>query len=117
MIIKIKNLRLKTFLGIYDWEKTFDRNIVINARIESYSELSCETDNIKDTIDYDHLTNKIKNFVKNNKFNLIEALARSLINMIMEDIRIKKCKLEIDKIGAVEDVESFSVTLKQERKK
>ena len=35
------------------------------------------------------------------------------MDQIMEDSRIKRCKIEIDKVGAVEAVESFSVTIEQ----
>lgn len=115
MIIKIKNLKLTTNLGIYEWEKTFSREIIINVTIKTNHEKSLQSDNIEDTIDYDQIVNKIKNMIKNNKFNLIEKMAQSLLDSIMEDTRITQCKLEIDKVGAVESVESFSITLKQEQ--
>lgn len=113
MIIKIKNLRLKTIIGIYDWEASFQRDVVINAEIESDFEESCKSDNIKDTIDYDQLINKINNLVKNSRFNLIEKLAQSIINSIMEDKRIKRCKLELDKVKVIDCVDSFSITLEK----
>jgi dihydroneopterin aldolase len=115
MIIKIKNLRLQTILGVYEWEKTIDRDIIINAEITSDKLNSLESDNIEDTIDYDILISKIKTLITNNRFKLIEAMAQSMIKLIMEDKRISKCKLEIDKVGVVEGVDSFSVTIEQLR--
>ncbi len=115
MIIKIKNLRLQTILGVYEWEKTIDRDIIINAEITSDQLNSLESDNIEDTIDYDILISKIKTLITNNRFKLIESMAQSMINLIMEDKRISKCKLEIDKVGVVEGVDSFSVTIEQLR--
>lgn len=115
MIIKIKNLKLQTILGVYEWEKTIDRDIIINAEITSDNLSSLRSDNIEDTIDYDILISKIKNLIENKRFKLIEAMAQGLIDVIMEDKRISKCKLEIDKVGVVEGVDSFSVTLEQIR--
>ena len=115
MLIKIKNLKIKTILGIHNWEKTIDRQIIINAEIETDFEKSLKSDNISDTIDYDFLTDKIKKLIAEKKFKLVEKMAAELMNIIMEDKRIKKCKLEIDKVGAVENVESFSVTIEQKR--
>lgn len=115
MLIKIKNLEIKTILGIHDWEKTIDRQIIINAEIETDFEKSLESDNISDAIDYDSLTGKIKKLIAEKKFKLVEKMTAEVMNIIMEDKRIKKCKLEIDKVGAVENVESFSVTIERKR--
>ena len=115
MIIKIKNLKLQTILGVYEWEKTIDRDIIINAEITTDNLSSLRSDNIEDTIDYDILISKIRNLIKDNRFKLIEAMAQGLVDVIMEDKRIFKCKLEIDKVGVVEGVDSFSVTLEQIR--
>jgi len=116
MIIKIKNFKLKTIVGIYDWEQDFQREILINAKIHTNSTKAKISNNISDTIDYDLIINKIKQFVINNKFQLIEKMASDILDLIMEDKRIKKCEIELDKIGVVSGVESFSVTISKSRK-
>lgn len=116
MLIKIKNLRLKTILGIYAWEEKIDREIIINAEITTDQLNALKSDDITDTIDYDSIIARIKNLISKKRFKLIEKMAAELMNEIMQDHRIKKCKLEIDKVGVVEGVESFSVTIEQERK-
>jgi dihydroneopterin aldolase len=110
MILKIKNLRLKTILGIYQWEEDILREIIINVEIETDHDQALSSDDIKDAIDYDLITGEIKQIVINQKFKLIEKMVGQIMVMIMQDLRIKKCRLEIDKVGAVEDLESFSVT-------
>jgi dihydroneopterin aldolase len=51
MIIKIKNLKLITNLGVYDWEKNFDRDILVNATIETKEINSTKSDILSETID------------------------------------------------------------------
>ena len=116
MIIKIKNLRLKTILGVYEWEKDIQREIIINAIIQADINLSAKSDDIADTIDYDKIVTLMKNVVSSKHYNLIEKMVADILDIIMEDKRIKNCQVEIDKIGAVEDLESFSVTDFRERK-
>jgi len=116
MIIKIKNLRLKTKIGVYDWEKNFNREIIINAEIEVKNSKSINSDKLCDTVDYDELTAKIKEVVAKNYFKLIEKLAGEIIKKIMQDRRITRCKVEIDKMKVVKDVESFSVILEKKQK-
>ncbi len=111
MIIKIKNLRVKTIIGVYDFEQTIKRDIIINAIIETNDEKSLTSDNLKDTLDYDEIVNNIKHVIKNNNFKLIEAMAGAMLKAITQDKRINNCTLEIDKVGAVKDVDSLSITL------
>lgn len=115
MLIKIKNLRLTTIIGVHEWEGKIDREIVINATIETDFVKALSSDDIADTIDYDVIITKIKNLIAENRFKLIEKLAQMVMNKIMEDSRVKRCQLEIDKVGVVESVDSFSITIEQKR--
>lgn len=115
MLIKLKNLHLKTIIGVYKWEDDVERKILINIELETDHVESMKSDDIKDTIDYDVITKNIKDLVKNNRFKLVEKMVDEILNLIMTDKKIKKCKLEIDKIGAVADLESFSITEIRER--
>ncbi len=117
MLIRIKNLRLQTIIGVYDWEKKSTREIIINAEIETKNTKSTITDKLSDAIDYAELTKKIKDLVIKSRYNLIEKLAGEIIKKIMEDRRIRRCKVEIDKMKAVEEVESFSVIIEKIKKR
>lgn len=116
MILKIKNLKLKTVLGVHSWEEKVDREIVVNVELESNFTKSLESDEISDAIDYDEISSKIKNLIATTRFKLVEKMAQQVMNLIMQDDRIIRCKLEIDKLGAVESLDSFSVTLEQNKK-
>lgn len=113
MLIKIKNLRLKTILGIHAWEENVDREIIINAEIETKHLNSHFSDDINDTIDYDIIVTKIKNLIQSKRFKLIEKMVAEIVDAIMEDKRIFRCKVEVDKVGVIEGVDSFSITLEK----
>ena len=115
MIIKIKNLKLETILGIYDWEQNVKRPIIINAEIHTGFDNARFSNDISKTIDYDIIVKQIKTYVASKNFQLVEKMAQEIIENIMTDKRIDKCSLEIDKVGAVENLESFSITLTEER--
>ncbi|MFT5703059.1 MAG: FolB domain-containing protein [Rickettsiales bacterium] len=115
MIIKIKNLRIETFLGIYEWEKTHPRTLIFNVQIDGDFEKSIFTDKIEDTLDYDKITNQIRDYTKNNYCHLIEKIVGELLELIMEDQRIKSCTLEVDKTGVYDFVDSFSITQTKNR--
>ncbi len=113
MIIKIKNLKINASIGIYDWEKNSAREIIINVEMGVNDESSTITGNILDTVDYDAITVEIKKIVNSKHFSLIEELAKAILDLITQNNKVLKCKVEIDKLNAVEGVESFSVILEQ----
>lgn len=115
MILKIKNLKLTTILGIHAWEQDIDREIIINLEIEGDFKRSLESDNIEDTVDYDTISSQIKNLIASKRFKLIEKMAQELLNQVMEDQRITRCKIEVDKVGALDFVDSASITLEEYR--
>ena len=115
MLIKIQNLRLKTKIGVYEWEKNFEREIIINIEIEVLNNKSSISDDLQDTVDYDKIYKIIKFEATNSSFNLIEKLAGKILEEIMKDERIASAKIELQKMHVFEDVESFSICLEQKR--
>jgi D-erythro-7,8-dihydroneopterin triphosphate epimerase len=115
MIIKIENLKLRTIVGIYEWEKKTKQDIVINVEIEFDGTKAIESDDIEDTVDYKSITKKIITLVEESEFNLIERIAGEAIKIIMENEKVEKASVRVDKPGALRFTDSVSVTQTQER--
>ena len=113
MIIKIKNLEIDCNIGIYDWEKTFNRKLIINVEIHTLNEKSCVSDDIKDTLDYDIIYKNIKQIIATKKYNLIECLAKDILEMICSQDLISFARVEIDKTKIYEDIYSCAVILEK----
>ena len=115
MIIKIKNLRLRTFVGIYDWEKKDKQDVIINVELEFDGEKSQISDNIEDTVNYKTITKKIINYVENGNFNLLEKMAGGIISLSLENPEVKCVTVTIDKPGALRFADSVSVSETKKR--
>lgn len=110
MVIKIENLRLRTVVGIFEWEKKVKQDVVINIELFFDDDTAAQSDEIEDTVDYKNLTKKVINFVEDNSFNLIEKIAGGIGKIIMEDSRITSAVIKVDKPGALRYADSVSVT-------
>ena len=115
MLIKIHNLRLKTKIGVFDWEKDFERELLINLDLEIKDVSSLTSDDLKDTVDYGKIYEIVKFTAANSRFNLIEKLAETILENIMQDQRISLAKIELRKMHVFEDVESFAICLEHKR--
>ncbi len=115
MLIRIKNLKVKTIIGIYKFEEKIQRQLIFNAELEIKKSKAPQSDKIKDTVDYDDIIKIIKNIAKK-RFSLIEKMAEEITKEIMKNKIIWRCKLEIDKTKLYDDVDSCSVTIEKKRK-
>lgn len=115
MIIKIDNLKLRTIVGIYDWEKEKKQDVVLNIEIEFDGTKAIESDSIDDTVDYKSITKDIIDLVEGTEFNLIERIAGEAIKIVMRNDKVQKASVRVDKPGALRFTDSVSVTQTEHR--
>lgn len=115
MIIKIENLKLRTTVGIYDWEKEIKQDVIINVEMEFDGSKAIETDDIEHTVDYKTITKKIIEMVEGTDFNLIERIAGEAMKVVMENEKVDKASVRVDKPGALRFTDTVSVTQTQSR--
>lgn len=115
-IIRITDLKLRTIIGINDWEREEVQDVKINAVIEFDETASVQSDDIKDTVDYKTISKKIITFVEKSEFFLLEKLTAGVLDIVMQDPKVLSASVRIDKPQALRFSESVSVELSRSRK-
>jgi len=115
MKITIKNLLLRTIIGLNDWERTKKQDVLLNLCIDVADEKACISDNIHDSVDYKTLTKKIIKEVESVDFFLIEKLAGFVMNIIFENEKVTYASVEVGKPHALRFSESVSILLERTR--
>lgn len=113
--IKIKDLKLRTIIGVDEWEKKKKQDVVINIAIGFDGSKAGETDDLKDTVDYKTMKLQILKLVENSNFNLIEKMASEILKICMSDPKVENAAVEVDKPHALRFAESVSVTVSDSR--
>lgn len=111
MLIKIKNLRLKTIIGVQDWERKEQQEIVINIGLDFDGTGAAASDDLADTVDYKALKRSVIDFVEQSRFKLLEALAQRVLDIVLADPTVRSATVEIDKPHALRFCDSVSVTV------
>lgn len=111
MIICVKNLRVSSILGVYEEERRAERDIVINVRVEYDPAAALRTDALEDALDYKQVRDRIVSFVTGTQFKLLEKLADGILQELIQDSRITKVHLEVDKPHALRLAESVSAII------
>ena len=100
-IIYIKDLRIKTIIGIFDWERKVKQEVSIVMEFPFDCKKAAATDTIEDTIDYKAITKGVRKFVEDSSFQLQETLAESIASLVKNEYGVKSIKLRVSKPGAL----------------
>lgn len=110
--IFIRDLKVFCLIGIHPEERLKKQEVLLNI------ELDCEcfrkavtTDNIKDTLDYDLLSQEIAAKVSRSSFHLLESLATEVAQICLAKDLVKEVKVTIDKPQALKNAKSVAVEL------
>ena len=114
-IIRIKNLLVRTIIGFKPEERVNRQDVIINLEIEVDVSRAINTDHPDEIYNYKAITKEIIAFVSDSKFNLLEKLTNEVLQLVMQDQRVMRAKVEIDKPHALRFSESVSVELEARR--
>ncbi len=115
MKIRIKNLRARTIIGIFEWERNHLQEVVINIEMAFDGSKAIQSDAIEDTVDYKTLKKRILKEVEDSDFQLLEKLANHILQIIMSDFKVQKATVEVDKPHALRFADSVSVIVEENR--
>ena len=97
----IKDFIIQEIIGIHEHEKTEKQKIKFNIVVNVNQNTVPDEKDIKSIVDYEKITNKLENLVKNKKYNFLESLAEDSFKEIFEDKRINSVKIKIEKPDAI----------------
>ena len=100
-IVYIKELRVDTVIGVYDWERDIRQAVVLDLELASDNRRAASHDRIEDAVDYDAISSHVCTFIEGSKFKLIETLAEQVAALVMEEFHIPWLRLRVGKPGAV----------------
>ena len=81
--IIISGLKIFAWHGVYEEEKEKGQNFIVNAKLSLDTSLAGESDSLEDSVDYGKVCLFINDFMRINRFNLLEAVANQMARKIM----------------------------------
>jgi D-erythro-7,8-dihydroneopterin triphosphate epimerase len=109
-LIRIKNLRVSTYIGFNPEELIHKQEVVINLEMKvEVPEEALKKDAPIGIYDYRTITKKVIGLVEEGRFKLLEVLVQKVLLLVMSDERVFWAKVEADKPGALRMTESVSV--------
>ena len=113
--IAIRDLTLRCIIGLNDWEREKRQDVVVNVTLYTDLSKAGESDQIEDTIEYKRLKDRIVGLVEDSQFRLIERLAQAIADLGLEDPRVERVDVTLDKPGALRFTRSVAVEISRFR--
>ena len=109
--IRVKNLRLRTFIGIKEDEINNKQDVVVNVKIHYPADNATDSDAMDDALNYRTITKRIIAHVENNRFSLLEKLTSDILEIASEHHWVTYAEVEVDKPHALRFADSVSLAL------
>ncbi len=113
--IHIRDLHLRTIIGVNDWERTDMQDVFLNITLVIDLSKPASTDNIDDAVNYRDLKKKIMELVENSSFMLIETLATRVAELCLENPDVQEVTVTLDKPHALRFAKSVAVEITRSR--
>ncbi|MFO7899157.1 MAG: dihydroneopterin aldolase, partial [Planctomycetota bacterium] len=113
--IHIGDLLLRCIVGVRDWERREKQNVNVNITLFADLRTPGRTDRIEDTVDYVAIKKKVIALAENSSFYLIERLAQRIAETCLEDRRVERVAVRLEKPGALRFARTVSVEIVRDR--
>lgn len=111
--IFLSEVKVETKLGVPDWERMVPQTILLDIEIAMPHSRSCQTDAIDDTIDYGQVIAEIRKTLKEHSFQLVEALAEHVCQLILTEFGAPWVKIKVSKPGILPGVKALGVVIER----
>jgi len=114
--IHIRDLRVRCIVGIYPEEREKKQDVIINITLYADLRAACRSDRLEDTLDYKALKTRILARIEASSCRLIERLAECVAEIALEEPRVQRVVVTVDKPGALRFARSVAVEITRDRR-
>lgn len=112
-IIFLRELRVETLIGVYEWEKRVPQTLQLDLEIALPSSRACQTDDINDALDYAQVAQHIQAVLSEGHFSLLETLAEHIAQIILKDFNAPWVKVSVAKLQAIRNCKMVGISIER----
>ena len=114
--IFIHGLQCRCVIGVWAWEKKVQQTLVLDIDLATDITKAASSDDLKDTLDYKKLSDRVIAYAQDNPVDLIETLVERLAEVILAEFDVPWVRIRLDKGGAVKNVKHVGVQIERGKK-
>ncbi len=111
--IVIRDLLLRTVIGINDWEREKKQDVLLNLELYTDTSAAGRSDRVEDSLNYRTVAKDVIQMVDTSSFFLVEALAESVARLAVEEHGAERVRVRVEKPGALRFARSVGVEIER----
>lgn len=111
--IHIKDLLLRGIIGINDWEREKEQDILINITLIGDLKPAGKSDDIEDTMNYRTITKQVIAHIDESKRFTVEALANDIAEICLRTQGVERARVRVEKPGALRFARSVGIEIER----
>jgi dihydroneopterin aldolase len=115
-IVFIRELRIETVIGIFDWERQIKQPVILDLEMGVDITRAAASDQIGDALDYKAVCKRLIAFVEASEFQLVETLAEECAAIVLNEFHVPWLRLSLNKQGALSAAKDVGVIIERGRR-
>lgn len=95
--ISVNNISCRAYVGVLPQEQENPQQIAIDLTLSLDLKLAIQKDQVKLTVDYKEIVERVERTLSKRKFKLLETLADCVCRLLLTDTRIKTAHVKVRK--------------------
>jgi FolB domain-containing protein len=113
--IFIRDLMARGIIGINEWERETPQEILINIVLFTDIHQAAKTDDITASVNYRTISKKVLAYAEKAHRFTVEALAEDIAQLCLEESRVMKVLVRVEKPGVIRFAQSVGVEIERSR--
>ena len=114
-VIFINDLSVRGVIGVNDWERQISQEVLINLALYTDLRAAGASDALGDSVSYSAVARRVQAHAESAARWTVEALAADLARICLEDPRVQRVRVRVEKPGAVRFSRSVGVEIERSR--
>ena len=113
--IFLEQVKVETKLGVPAWERMVAQTVILDIEIGYDLARAGKSDAIADTIDYGAVVSRIRETLAEHNFQLVEALAEHVAQLILKEFKAENVKVKVAKPAILAGLKALGVVIERSK--
>ena len=109
----IRDLAIDTVIGVYDWERRVRQTLLLDLEMATEIHAAAGSDDLQFALDYSRVAEVVSDLAANSEFQLIEALAERIAELVLSEFGVPWLRLRLRKPGAVRNAREVGLLIER----
>ncbi len=112
-IVYIRDLRIDTTIGIYEWERQVRQTVSLDLEMATNISAAAATDDIEHALNYKAVAKRIISHVESSGCLLVERLAEEIASLVLTEFPVPWLRLRLSKPGALRGAQDVGIQIER----